>query len=66
MISITQFEKHSLTKRGFTRDYKGELRYYGHLFWNLDKGIIEKQLREYSGTGIKFRCEESYKFNVRR
>jgi hypothetical protein len=66
MIIISEFTKHSLTKKGFSLDYQGELRYYGHLFWGLDKVIIEKQLREYSGNGIELSCRESYKFNVRR
>ena len=65
MITISDFEKQSLTKKGFRIDNKGELRYYGFLFWALDKEIIKKHLRDYKGKNIKFRCEESYKFNVR-
>jgi len=65
MITISDFEKQSLTKKGFKIDNKGELRYYGFLFWALDKEIIKKHLRDYKGENIRFRCEESYKFNVR-
>ena len=47
MITISDFEKQSLTKKGFKIDNKGELRYYGFLFWALDKEIIKKHLRDY-------------------
>jgi len=45
--TIEEFTKYLLSLKGFELDKYGELRHYNFLFWNLEKEIINKKIKEY-------------------